>query len=140
MKIKAVEIQGVIAGISEMSEIKLPGKLVYWLARTAKQLISEAQTLEETRVKLLEEHAEKDDNGKPVILYDKDDEGKDIKERGTYDLADEEAYGAAWKAVLEAEIEITMDALKPTVFDELEEKGIDIPTGAVYKLLPLFEE
>jgi len=140
MKIQVKDIQSVFAGINEAAEIGLPAKLNYWLARTAKQLGIEMQTLQESRQKLLEEHAKKDDEGKPVILVDKDDEGKDKPETQRYDLVDEAAFTAAFESILEEEIEITMDALKPELFDELEEKGILMPVKVTYKLLPLFEE
>lgn len=140
MKIKAGEIQGTMTGINDAADIGLPAKLNYWLARTARQLVAEAQTLNETRQEMLKAHAKKDEEGKPIILVDKDDEGREIPESSRYDLEDEDAYIAAYQAVLDEEIEITMDALKPELFDELEEKGILIPVKVTYNLLPLFGE
>ena len=140
MKIKVSEIQGILTGINDAAHIGLPAKLNYWLARTARQLASEAQTLSETRLEMLKAHAKKNDEGEPIILVDKDDEGREIPETRRYDLEDEDAYSTAFQAILDEEIEITMDALKPELFDELEEKGILIPVKVTFNLLPLFEE
>ena len=54
--------------LSDLVRQKLPIKTSYWLSRNSKLLAKEVETLDALRSNLLEEHGEKDADGKFVIL------------------------------------------------------------------------
>jgi len=124
MKVKAGEIRGIVEAIDKTANLKLPIKISYWLARTAKQLDPEFRAFEESRLKLIQAHAEKDDEGKVVPAGE-----------GQVKIVDAEKFNEEYSEIADQEIEIKMD---PIALDALGD--IDIEPAVVHGLLPLLKE
>lgn len=68
MKLKLNEVKEKLEELIKVSEKKLPVRISYAIAKNIKILTKEYKTLEEERLKLCREYAEKDTKGQPIIV------------------------------------------------------------------------
>jgi hypothetical protein len=121
MLIKFKEMQGILIGLDALLSLKCKTKLNHWAGRWQDNLIKEVESIEKSRVKLLENLCNKDKDGKPIMIPLKDDKDKPIikdgKPQTKYDLTleNEEKFNQDYKDLLEESMEID---LKPLPFDE----------------------
>ena len=128
MKLKAGKSQGILTALIEMKGVELLVDTVYWLARTATQLGSEATTFENARKSLLDRYGKKDKKKK--LVTDKD---------GAVDFEDFEGFKTAFAELSEKEFEIKMDALTLDAFKDPDGKTL-MSTEVMAGLLPLIKE
>ena len=161
MKIKAGEVSGIIQAINETAEARLPFKLSYWLARTAKELLPAQEVFEAKRRDLISDHAEKDEAGKVVpvgspvaefveVLKDRagmtDEEAAEFVEgvkvagEPQVKIVDPDAFQEAFTALADEEVDVKMDPLSPETLQALEEGDVEITPATIFKLLPLTEQ
>ena len=86
MKFNLNEIMGMNEGLNVILAKELPVKTSYWLARFLGKVGSETKAVESARVKLAEQYAIKDKDGKFVFKKDKD--GKELEPQ-QYDFTKE---------------------------------------------------
>ena len=86
-------------------------KASYALSRIMVKADKELTTLEEQRVKLCEQHAAKDDEGKAKKLED-----------GRYDIPDMEAFTKDWNAIRSETV--MLPGCRPITVDETEGAGL----------------
>lgn len=67
MLFKLGELQGLVEGLNEISEQKLPVRVAYALNKAGKKIIHEHATFEESRMKLAMDHCSRDDKGQPIV-------------------------------------------------------------------------
>jgi hypothetical protein len=121
MLIKFKEMQGILIGLDALLSLKCKTKLNHWAGRWQDNLIKEVESIEKSRVKLLENLCNKDKDVKPIMIPLKDDKDKPIikdgKPQTKYDLTleNEEKFNQDYKDLLEESMEID---LKPLPFDE----------------------
>ena len=96
-------------------------KLAFALAKNAKILARELETLAETIKKIQEEHAKKKD-GKPII--------KD----NVYEMEDLEKFNLAYKELMEIEVEVNIHKIKESDLPE------DITVGQLSGIYPLIDD
>jgi hypothetical protein len=82
----------------------------YALAKASDKVVAVAERFRKEQKKLLEEHARKDEKGKPIKT-------KLGNERVKYDLVDEDAYTEAESTLFDEEVKLT--GIRPVTHEEL---------------------
>ena len=100
---------------------ELPVKTSYWLARFLDKVGSEFKAMESARMKLVEQYAKKDKDGKSVMKKDKD--GKQLNE---YDLtkANMEKFQTEFAELGKEEFEIDFKPIKVEQLGDIKLKPI----------------
>lgn len=100
--------------IGNLAALKgLDAKTLYWLGKTVSKLTAELKAFDETREKLIEEHVERDPDGKKVFA-----------DAASVKLKDSDAFSAAMKKLRDVEIEIEV---QPVLLADLGEKPDLVP-------------
>lgn len=102
MKLKLIKLLNAQEGLQALANTKgLSSVVAYRIAKNVKALDEELNTYEETRKKLVEEKANKDEEGKPIIKDDK------------YDLTNKalKEVNKELNALLEEEVDIDIKEL-----------------------------
>ena len=96
-------------GIQSLMQESIPIKEGYWLARNADRVETVIKHLDKLRLKMLEEMADKDDEGKPIMLDTPGVQGRQFQIKENWG-----AFQTAWEEVInqEEEIEIHLLSLK----------------------------
>lgn len=98
----------------------ISSKIAYRIAKNIKPISQEIEIYHETRIKLLEEHSNKDDEGKPIIKgneYDIMDGHREIVEKEINELKNEEVEIDIKKVTLD---DIDVAKLSPLQIQSLE--------------------
>lgn len=72
MKFSLNEVMAMQTGLDVILAKELPVKTAYWLARFLDKVGSEFRAMDKARIKLIEQYAKKDKDGKPVMKKVKD--------------------------------------------------------------------
>ena len=113
IKIQAGLIPGIFQTLDYMGTQQLPFKTTYWIRRFLVKLDPEAKAFNETRMKILEEHVERD-------------EGGNLKTDGDrYVLQDEAAFAQQYGPLAMQEIEIPFDKIAIKM-EQLEQIDISV--------------
>ena len=99
------ELQGIMEGLNEIGNVKLPVKAAYLLNKIGKKANKEYMSFEETRVKLANDYCVKDEAGKPTI------------ENGQFIISDVPKFNAEFNEL--ASIEVTIDNINPIALSQL---------------------
>lgn len=70
MKIKLGEASLMKDGLNELLEREIPAKVSYWLARFLEKVNKELTAMDKARMNLVNQYADKDKDGKPIIEND----------------------------------------------------------------------
>lgn len=153
MKLQLGELKEMVEALLPTLNEKLPVKAGYWLGRTYKEILSEFQTFEETRKKLIEKYAEKDGDGnlltrsaqiekemktlkenKELTPEESEKvknlkmEADSLKEAGLdrFIIPDMKAFNAEFAELAKEEIEIKFDGIALEELGDAKIKGTDI--------------
>lgn len=108
LTVSAADLLNATGSLLAIGGYSIPdGKGSYALAKIKRQTNDALKDLEVARIGLCEQHAEKDDAGKPMISPE-----------GQYVFADKPAFDAAWAQLLEEPV--TLPGCRPILLDELE--------------------
>lgn len=126
------EWQEIYVGIQSLMQESIPIKEAYWLARNADRIETLIKNLDTLRLKMLEELADKDGAGKPIML----DPPPGAQGR-QYQLKENwEAFQTSWEDVINQEEEIEIRLLSLT---KISEKLETIRPAILKMVLPIFE-
>ena len=126
------EWQEIYFGIQELMQESIPTKEAYWLARNADKVESAVKPLDKLRLKMLEEMADKDEDGKPIMLDVPGMQGRQFQLKGNW-----AAFQAAWEDVVNQEEEVEIRLLS---MNKIMEKLETIKPAILKMVLPILEK
>lgn len=101
----------------------LPVKISYAIHKNAAAIEPALKAYDEVRKSLVEQYAEKDEDGKPII------------EDGKYTIKDVEAFNADMTDLLAEETEVAIHTVKIDEFDKLDDPKFDALTVSEMAIL-----
>lgn len=118
MKMKEREVSEHFSKLSELGNMRLPSKLSFAISCNTEKLQGEVRRIEKERVKLCEQCADKDDEGKPIMVKSIIN-GKEVQQ---YKISDDnrKLFEEEYNAILDAEVDIQIRTVKPDVIDQCE--------------------
>lgn len=129
MKMKLKEAQARLQNLAKLGTKTFPAKLSFAISCNIEKLQKEAEHIEKERKKLCERYADKDDNGKPVMV-DSVINGVESKEY-KIDAAARAAFGEEYDSLLDTEVDVNIRTVKTEVVEQCERADrYDIPTVA----------
>ena len=126
MKLMLGELTEIIQGISAIIEEKIPIQTSYWLTINVDEMSKEINAFEKNRQKLLELYAERDENGKKVLLRD----------NKRYKIKDEAKFQEEFVKLAETEVDINLKVFKLADFGD----KADISINDLRKLKPIIKD
>jgi len=114
MKLKLGELKPIMEALPVILEEKLPVKTAYWFTRTFRDLAREFKIFNETRMKLVDRYAKRDEKGKYIV--------KD----GRYVMKDEKAFDREYDELAEQEIEIKFEPITIDQLGDINIKPMDL--------------
>lgn len=119
MKIKLAELKTRHQSLCVLGNKKLPIKLSYAIGKNIMKLQSEVDDIEKARINLLEQYAEKNEDGTCK------------KENGHYQLGDnKQAFADEYNEFLDAEQEIDIYTVPEEVVESMDDSRYDVLTVA----------
>lgn len=118
-----------VGSLNEITELKLPVKIAFKLAKISREINDVLETYNEVLTKLQQEYVKKDESGDPVTL---DDPNNSNIKRLVF--TDRKAFNEAYSELLEIENEVSFEKLK---IDDLGD--IEVKSSTLYTLDWLFE-
>lgn len=129
MKMKLKEAQARLQNLAKLGTKTFPAKLSFAISCNIEKLQKEAEHIEKERKKLCEQYADKDDDGKPVMV-DSVINGVESKEY-KMDAAARATFGEEYDSLLDTEIDVNIRMVKTEVVEQCERADrYDIPTVA----------
>lgn len=129
MKMKLKEAQARLQNLAKLGTKTFPAKLSFAISCNIEKLQKEAEHIEKERKKLCEQYADKDDDGKPVMV-DSVINGVESKEY-KMDAAARAAFGEEYDSLLDTEVDVNIRMAKTEVVEQCERADrYDIPTVA----------
>ena len=126
------EWQEIYLGIQALMQESLPFKEAYWLARNNDRVESVIKHLDTVRLKMLEEVADKGEDGKPVMI-----DPPPGMQGQQYSLSQNwEAFQTAWQEVISQEESIE---IRPLSLDKIGEKLETIKPAILKMVMPILE-
>jgi len=126
------EWQETYVGVQALMQEALPFKESYWVARSVDRLEAALKNLETIRKKMLEEYADKDENGKPKVTEVSGGQGVQ------YSLAENGLkFQREWDDIVSQDIEIT---IYPVSIAKLGEKLDVIKPGVLKGAMAILTE
>lgn len=129
MKMKLKEAQVRLQNLAKLGTKTFPAKLSFAISCNIEKLQKEAEHIEKERKKLCEQYADKDDDGKPVMV-DSVINGVESKEY-KMDASARAAFGEEYDSLLDTEVDVNIRMVKTEVVEQCERaERYDIPTVA----------
>ena len=117
--IKLKEVIKRYNSLAKLSQKKLPIKIGYAVSKNLTILQEEYRLIEESRVNILKNYAEKDEKGNPII------------ENGCYQLGDSQSdFNKEYQDYLETDIDIETYQIEESELDKLDDGRYDILTAS----------
>ena len=117
---KNSDLVQVIEELTKMMGKKLPVTLSYTISRNLHSLMAEFEAFEKSRIRLMQEYADKDDEGKPLF----EDGGKRYKiSPGNMLIARKE-----YEELADLEVDIRISTIPVSVLEKCEESRYDALT------------
>ena len=114
MKMTLSEVIVNTRNLNTVANKVLPGKLSYAIAKNLIKLNAEVELIEKGRMDLINQHVEKDEEGKPVVVD------------GNYKLGDNaEKFNEEYNEYLATETEVEIMTVDPEIFDKLDAPRYD---------------
>lgn len=126
------EWQEIYFGVQALMQEQVPIKEAYWLARNADRIETAIKHLDTLRLKMLEEMADKDESGKPIMLDQPGVPGRQYQLKENWS-----AFQEAWQDVINQEESIEIRLLSLT---KIGEKLLTIKPAVLKMVLPIFEK
>jgi hypothetical protein len=127
------EWQEIYIGIQALMQEALPFKEAYWLARNSDRVGAVVKHLDSLRRKMLEEMADKDEFGKPVMLAPPPGvQGQQYQLKENWD-----AFQEAWQDAINQEETIEIRLLS---LDKIGEKLETIKPAVLKLVMPIFKK
>lgn len=124
--------QEIYFGMTALMQESIPTKEAYWLARNADRVESAIKPLDKLRLKMLEELADKDAEGKPIMLDVPGMQGRQFQVKENW-----AAFQAAWEDVINQEEEVEIRLLS---LEKIGEKLETIKPAILKMVLPILEK
>lgn len=127
MKMKERDVTKNYRNLAGIGNLVLPSKLSFAISCNIEKLKKEAERIEKERKKLCEQYAEKDAEGKPVMV-DSVIEGHKTQE---YKMSDDDKkmFLEEYESLLDEEVEISIRTIKQEVLEKCETADrYNIPT------------
>lgn len=118
MKMKLREVQVRLQNLAKLGTKTFPAKLSFAISCNIEKLQKEAEHIEKERKKLCEQYAEKDDDGKPVMV-DSVLNGKESKEY-KMDGTARAAFAEEYDSLMDTEVDVTIRTVKTEVVEQCE--------------------
>lgn len=121
MKVKLGDLKEMVIGLHAIQGKKFPVKISYTIAKNVKKLAEEHADYEKQRIKLCEEFANKDKDGKPVLVD------------GKYDIpcSHLEEFNDAVNELRETEIDVDIHSVSFSELDKCDtNERYNIPTAS----------
>ena len=129
MKMTLKEVKERFEALKTLAEMVLPGKLKYAVAYNLEKLQRETERMEGQRLELCRRYAEKDKDGKPVMLQSVVDNQK--TEHFKMSAENQDEFNREYQELLDMEVDIDIRTVRPEVIDRCEESDrYNIPTVA----------
>lgn len=126
MKMKLSEVQVRLQGLLNISGKKFPAKVGYAIMKNEKVLETEYKVLDQQRIRICEEYAEKDDEGNAIIK----------EEKYVFSSRNKAACDKEYKELLTEEIEVDIYTIDAEELDKCDDSGrYDVPTAADFMAL-----
>ena len=119
MKLSLLEVKNKYNVLNSLGDKKLPVKLSYAIGKNFLKLKEEVDIINQATKALLEQYAEKDDDGNPKKNED-----------GTYVIEDETCVNAEYEKFLKDEVDITIHTVPESILEESENERYDVLTIA----------
>ncbi|MDE5781480.1 MAG: hypothetical protein K2I03_08390 [Lachnospiraceae bacterium] len=114
MKMKNIDIINITDGLRKFDgKKKLPVKLGFAILKNYKEFEAAAKIIDEQRVRICEEHSEKDKNGKPIIKEDK------------FIIKDSKGLNNSLAELYSIETEISIHTISMETIEQCDENGFD---------------
>lgn len=129
MKMKLKEAQVRLQNLAKLGTKTFPAKLSFAISCNIEKLQKEAEHIEKERKKLCEQYADKDDDGKPVMV---DSVINGVESKGyKMDASARAAFGEEYDSLLDTEVDVNIRMVKTEVVEQCERaERYDIPTVA----------
>jgi len=101
----------------------LPVKIAYAISKNANAVADAVKAYDDTRKKLLDQFAKKDENGEPIIT------------NGQYDIEDAEKWNEEIRELLETETEVAIHTVSIDEFEKCDDPRYDTLTVAEMSIL-----
>ena len=125
IKVKLGELEIIINCLAQvMNSEGIPFKTGYWLSKIANKLNEEMKMYDKTRIKICKEYSNKDENGNPKMIYEKDEKGNDIPNKSKFDINDTDKFDEQINLLKDTEIELNFNQLKVSDFGNATPKPI----------------
>jgi hypothetical protein len=136
MEVKLVkslaEWQEIYGGVQALMQESLPFKEAYWLARNADRIETAVKHLDAVRLKILEEMADKDEAGKPIMIETPGVQGQQFSLKENW-----AALQISWADVVNQEETIEIRLLS---LEKIGEKLETIKPAILKMVMPIFEK
>lgn len=118
MKIKLKEAANYATRLATLSKKVFPSKMSFAISYNAEMLQKEVERVEKERLKICEQYAEKDEEGKPVM----DDNIVDGKKVQSYKMSEEnqKVFVEEYNDLLENEVELDIRKVKTSILEKCE--------------------
>lgn len=133
IKVQSFNLKPLVESLSNLYERDLSIGLSYKVSKVKKAVVSHFEDFEEARNKLLQKHAEKDDNGNPVVP--KDEDGNKLE--GQIQVENIEDFYKDLAELGQQEIEIELATL--INLDDLEKEELKLKPNIIEGLLPVLD-
>lgn len=125
MKLMLGELAIINQGISAIANEKIPIITTYWLTRNADEIISETNAFEKSRLRLIDDYAKKDKDGRKVLNKDK----------RSYKMKNMEKFQEEFAKLAETEVDVNLK-----VFELADFGKVDISISDLRKLKPIIKD
>lgn len=119
MKIKLAEVKARLQILCKLGDKKLPVKISYAISKNIMQLQEESDALEKARIQLVEQFAEKDEDGKPKVI-----------DNAYVMNGDKEKCMKEYQEFLEMEAEIMIYTVSEEILENMDDTRYDVLTPA----------
>lgn len=126
------EWQEIYFGIQALMQESIPTREAYWLARNADQVEAVVKHLDKLRLKMLEELADKDEAGKPIMVEAPGAQGQQFQMKENW-----KAFQKSWGEVIEQEETVGIHLLS---LEKIMTKLETIKPAILKMVLPIFEK
>jgi hypothetical protein len=119
MKIKLNEINKKLNGMRMLLTATFPARLSYALAYNIEKFQKETERIEEERIRLCRQYADKDEAGEPIML-DSVLNGAEVKQFSMTG-GNRENFEKEYEELMNSEVEIEIRTVKPEVIERCED-------------------
>lgn len=122
---KTKEINNYLGAIEFVKNIKLSGQITLALAKNKKNLLKEAETLNEARLQLCKSHCENDEKGEPIMVEIKDDDGKVLGTKYKFSEENEKLINDEYEKMLNEDCKIELQKFSEGLLSQYKDLTVE---------------